>query len=63
MDNVAKNIARGIIESFEVLMLGVGGLLIACGAWLLSYAAGLITAGVLIVAAVIFRGLGADDRR
>lgn len=58
MTNIAKSIGRGIAVSFESLALLTGASLIAAGAWMIYRPAGLIVVGALIIAGIIFRGIG-----
>jgi hypothetical protein len=62
MTNIARSIGLGIAASFEFLAMAAGATLISLGAWWIYRPAGVIVAGVLIIAGTIFRGLGETQR-
>lgn len=66
MTNIARNIAKGAMlawaAALEPASLVIGASLVSAGAWSIYRPAGLITAGVLLIAGVILRGLGDGAR-
>ncbi len=65
MTGIAKSIGLGLAAGFEGIALFTGAALVSGGAWCIYRPAGLVTAGALIIAGVVLRGLGEgnDQRR